>query len=302
MKQESNLPTLNSLVAFETSIRKGSMTLAAEELGITQPLVSQRIRSLEEVLGGILINRNQKPIAPTASGLKFYNEIKGNISSMLRAIDNTKNDFRETKTKISISAYFGFAFHWLMPRLQQLQKAFPDYLFEIQPTNNLSDFVSSHADILFHFSTHIGKYKFEELLIPEEVFAVCSPQFADKFGLEKGQLLTDLRHFPLLHKDVDDTRWLNWQRWSGLLSITPSNNPITFRYNNYPLVVDAAINGHGLCLGWEGLINSYISEGKLIELGPRLKSKNSGYQICSDHSSTFAIGNVIKWFIREAKH
>jgi DNA-binding transcriptional LysR family regulator len=301
MFKEADLPNFNGLVAFEATIRNRSMTLAAEELGITQPLVSQRIRALEDLLGGVLINRGKKPLAPTPAGQKFYNDLKGPMSSILRATDHAKNNLQDTKTKISISAYFGFSFHWLMPRLQRLQQAFPDYLFEILPTNSLNDLVTSHADILFHFSTHVGRYQFEELLIPEEVFPVCSTQFAEKMGLKEGQSLTDLRNLPLLHKDVDDLRWLNWQRWSEVLGVTPSNSPVSFRYNNYPLVVEAAINGHGLCLGWEGLINPFITEGKLIALGPRLKSPNRGYQICSNYRSTYAIGNVIKWFINEAK-
>jgi DNA-binding transcriptional LysR family regulator len=299
--KESELPTLNGLLCFEATVRHGSMTLAAEDLGITQPLVSQRIRALEDVVGGILIDRSKKPVTPTVEGLKYYNELRGSTSSILRATDNARKDFRDTKTKISISAYFGFAFHWIMPRLQRLQQAFPVYLFEIQPTNSLSDLTTAHADILFHFSSKIGKYQFEKMLIPEVVFPVCSPNFAIKHGLKAGQMLSDLRNLPLLHKDVDDSRWLNWQRWAQALNVKPSSSPILFRYNNYPLIVEAAIGGHGLCLGWEGLINPFIEDGKLVELGPRLKSETRGYQICSDQYANFAIGNVIKWFINEVE-
>lgn len=302
MLKESELPTLNGLLSFEATVRNRSMTLAAEELGITQPLVSQRIRALEDIVGGILIDRSKKPVSPTAEGIKYYNELRGSTSSILRATDNIRDDFKETKTKISIHAYFGFAFHWLMPRLQRLQQAFPDYLFEIQPTNSLSDLTTAHADILFHFASHIGKYQFEKMLIPEVVFPVCSPEFAKKHGLKSGQLLSDLRNLPLLHKDVDDSRWLNWQRWAEALDVKPSSSPISFRYNNYPLIVEAAIGGHGLCLGWEGLINPFIQDGKLIALGPQIKSDKRGYQICSDYRANYAIGNVIKWFINEVEH
>jgi DNA-binding transcriptional LysR family regulator len=301
MIKDSDLPTLNSLLAFEATIRHRSMTAAAKELEITQPLVSQRIRALEDILGGILVDRSTKPLTTTEAGSKFYHEMQNPLLSMLNATASAKASLRTNSTKISICGYFGFAFHWLMPRLQRLQEAFPDYHFDIQPTNSLTELLTSKADILFHFSDHIGKYKFEEFLIAEEVFPVCSPSFAAKLGLKKGDLLTDLRQLPLLHKDKEDPRWLNWQSWSEALGIKPSNFPVMFCYNNYPLVVEAAISGQGMCLGWEGLINPFIEEGKLIELGPRLKSKTRGYQICSDYYSTFAVGNVIKWLINEVK-
>ena len=299
MKQRNESPTLHSLIAFDATVKHGSMTLAAEELGISQPLVSQRIRALEEVLGGVLINRENKPTTPTMAGTKYHNEIERSLATILRATDSAKHDFNDFRTKISISAYFGFAFHWLMPRLQRLQQAFPDYLFEIQPTNSLSDLIASQADIVFHYSSLAGKYEYEHMMIEEEVFPVCSPDLAKKLGLKPGQALNNLSDFPLLHKDVDDPRWPNWKSWSKGVGIKPSNNPIGFRYNNFPLIVEAAVAGQGLCLGWKGLITSFTEEAKLVPLGPNLTSPGRGYTICSNYHSTFAIGNVIKWLVNE---
>jgi len=95
MKQRNESPTLNSLLAFDATVKLGSMTLAAEELGISQPLVSQRIRALEEVLGGVLINREHKPTSPTMAGMKYYNEIEKALATIQRATDSAKNDFND---------------------------------------------------------------------------------------------------------------------------------------------------------------------------------------------------------------
>ncbi len=299
MMKESELPTLSALQAFEASVRNQSMTAAAEELGITQPLVSQRIRSLEEVLGGVLIDRSVKPLAPTTAGLKYYHELQGPLEAIRHATVKAKSALQESRTKITISVYFGFAFHWLMPRMERLQAAFPDYLFEITPTNSLKEVLASQADIVFHFSSPNGKYSFEKLLIPEEVYPVCSPEFAQKFDLKAGDYLENLYNLPLLHKDKSDDRWFNWQNWAAKLGLNPPNTPVTFCYNNYPLMVEAAVQGKGVCLGWEGLVNSFIDEGKLIALGPRIKSTSRGYLICSNYDSTFAVGNVINWLLAE---
>lgn len=301
MKAINEQPTINSLIAFECAIRLGSMTRAAEALNISQPLISQRIRSLEEILGGVLVNRDHKPITPTKEGLHYYNEIKGSLAHILRATEHTSAALQTRTTKISIGAYFGFAFHWLMPRLQRLQQAFPDYMFEILPTNSLTDLMTLHADITFHYSSQVGNYDFEEMILPEEVFPVCSPHLAKKLGLKEGQTLGDLTGIPLLHKDIDDPRWPNWKSWSKTLSIKQSEQPISFYYNNYPLVVEAAIAGQGVCLGWNGLITPFIEEGKLIALAPKLGSSKRGYILCSNYRSTYAVGNVIKWFLEQPK-
>lgn len=301
MIKERELPTTNSLLAFEATVRHGSMTAAADELGITQPLVSQRIRTLEDDLGSVLLDRSCKPIKPTKIGLKFYARIEESIQMLSKACDMVKNETKDNKTRVSINAYFGFAFYWLVPRLNKLQEKFPDYIFEITPTNSLSDMMASSADIIFHFTDKVGKYKFEEMFIKEEVFPVCAPELIEKFKIDIDVPLYDLRALPLLHKDKDDSRWFNWINWCHLLGVQIPDEKVIFCYNNYPLVVEAAIRGEGICLGWRGLTDSFVSEGKLVELAPSFLSKNRGYLLCSDYYDTYAIKKVVDWLLAEVE-
>lgn len=46
----------------------GSFSLAAEKCFVTQPSLSTQIKNLEDELGVILLNRSEKPIAPTEAG------------------------------------------------------------------------------------------------------------------------------------------------------------------------------------------------------------------------------------------
>ncbi|EAQ63181.1 Transcriptional Regulator, LysR family protein [Marinomonas sp. MED121] len=301
MIKESDYPPLSVLIAFETTVRKGSMTAAAKELGITQPLVSQRIRSLEDYMGGVLLDRTHKPIKTTLAGRKFYQELKVYLSPLLTSLEKTKTSFNDNKIKVSISAYFGFAFYWLLPRLNKLQAHFPNYLFEVRPTNSKSDMMSFNSDISFHFCNELGEYRFEELFIEEEVFPVCSPALANKLKLSEKQTLTNLSELPLLHKDQNDARWINWQNWSNILGVNIPADPVSFCYQNYPLTIEAAIAGQGICLGWKGLLDKQLEEGTLIALKPALISPKRGYHICSNYKSTATIGPVIDWLIEEQK-
>ena len=58
--------TLNQLRAFERIVRLGSFSSAANELRLTQPSISQRIRELESALDTSLFVRNGPRITPTA--------------------------------------------------------------------------------------------------------------------------------------------------------------------------------------------------------------------------------------------
>ena len=64
----SRLPPLNSLRAFEATARRGSVSAAARELGVTHGAVSHQIRALEETLGSSLFERGSRRMRLTAQG------------------------------------------------------------------------------------------------------------------------------------------------------------------------------------------------------------------------------------------
>jgi LysR family glycine cleavage system transcriptional activator len=64
------LPPLNSLRAFEATARQGSITRAAEELGVTQSAVSHQIKTLETFTGATLLARRGNRFTLTPAGLR----------------------------------------------------------------------------------------------------------------------------------------------------------------------------------------------------------------------------------------
>ncbi|MFD2816748.1 LysR family transcriptional regulator [Paracoccus aerius] len=62
------LPPLNPLKAFETAARLGSLTLAAEEMNVSQVAVSRQVKVLEDYLGVALFRRLHRGIELTREG------------------------------------------------------------------------------------------------------------------------------------------------------------------------------------------------------------------------------------------
>jgi len=62
------ITSLNHLTVFEASARLCSFTKAAEELGVSQPAISQSIRQLETAIGIKLFKRNHRIISLTMAG------------------------------------------------------------------------------------------------------------------------------------------------------------------------------------------------------------------------------------------
>ena len=60
------------LAAFCAVVDRKSFSLAAEQLGVTQPAVSLQIRSLEKRLGERLLDRSGRRVEPTEAGRRLY--------------------------------------------------------------------------------------------------------------------------------------------------------------------------------------------------------------------------------------
>jgi DNA-binding transcriptional LysR family regulator len=60
------------LASFCAVVEQQSFSVAAEQLGVTQPAVSLQIRSLEKRLGRRLLDRSGRRVEPTEAGLRLY--------------------------------------------------------------------------------------------------------------------------------------------------------------------------------------------------------------------------------------
>lgn len=296
--EDRRLPSLKAVAAFEAAARLGSMTGAARELGTTQPAVSQRIRALEEVLGLPLFDRANRRLKPTRDGETYYEETGAALRRIVGATRRLQSHASARHQDLLLAVHFGFAHRWLLPNLARLEVAFPATLFEIFPVDRDDTPEVAAADLTIRFG------RFDRLtsgvwpLFHEAVFPICSPSCAERHGLA-GELDPDaLARVPLLHLDDMEARWLNWRSWCELSGYEAPARSTRFHYNNYPLLLNAAVQGSGLALGWSGLVESMIEEGTLVRLGPVVERREYGYILGARHPDRALIAAVVDWFRR----
>jgi len=66
----------DDLEAFVAVVRHQSISRAAQEIGIAQPLLSRRVQGLETTLGVALFDRQNKPLRPTPAGLRLAQQCR----------------------------------------------------------------------------------------------------------------------------------------------------------------------------------------------------------------------------------
>ena len=84
---------LRQVEAFKAVIENGTVSRAAEMLNISQPAVSKLIAHLEEDTGLKLFDRVKGRLAPTARGMRLYEEID-RIFAGIRQVENAVDTIR----------------------------------------------------------------------------------------------------------------------------------------------------------------------------------------------------------------
>lgn len=77
------------LEAFLAVVEAGSIMGASARLNLTQPGITRRIQVLEESLGVTLLDRQSKPLKPTADGVRAYEHGR----RILGVLEDLKTDF-----------------------------------------------------------------------------------------------------------------------------------------------------------------------------------------------------------------
>lgn len=274
MATPRRLPPLHSLVFFEAAVRHLSFTAAALELGTSQPAVSQRIGLLEEDLGVPLFKRGHRGVSLTADGLQLFNAVRDSLDGIGAAAAKIRS--RHARQVLTVATDFGFAAYWLMPRLAALRALVPNLDVRIVTTQDPFDIRGEPVDIAIAFGAGQWPGCTAQALFPEIVVPVCSPGFLAKHVLS-GQA-ADLAKLPLLHlESADPLRWLGWENWFALHDVTSTSDSHDLTLNNYPLVIQAAIAGQGVALGWTPLVDDLVRNGQLVAAFAQPTTTAHGY-------------------------
>jgi DNA-binding transcriptional LysR family regulator len=95
--------TLRQLSYLLAVADTGSFTAAARRMHVSQPTLSQQIRSLEAELGGVLLDRPPLPVGLTAAGKAFAAEARVAVGAAHRAADAARATMSEQVREVRVA-------------------------------------------------------------------------------------------------------------------------------------------------------------------------------------------------------
>ena len=131
------LPSLDLIRGFVAVGRRMSITLASQDLCLTQSAVSRQIGALEEQLGVKLLVRGYRSIAFTAEGERLFRSADGAVQQM----QDVMGEIHTTGVlrPVMLSASIGVTGLWLLPRLSRFQKLHPGVDLRVSANNRVAD-------------------------------------------------------------------------------------------------------------------------------------------------------------------
>ena len=259
-KLGKSLPPLSSLLPFEAAARLESFTRAAAELGLTQAAVSRQIRALEEDLGAQLFERRNRAVHLTEAGRELGRVVSGALEGIAAQAGHLRGVRRSGEVVLFAQLCEGL--YWVMPRLSEFHQVHPGT--EVRVTASIRPLTEAdgHFDVALQTSGRAsGSYPLA-FTASDEVFPVCSPGYLA--GRQPPLDLARLADERLLHHRAEPQDWLEWDDWLERLG-----SPLRVGYrgavfDSYPIMIQAAIEGHGMAIAWRRTTEDLLGSGALV--------------------------------------
>ncbi|WP_136635926.1 LysR substrate-binding domain-containing protein [Pseudooceanicola onchidii] len=268
-----HLPSLGALATFEVAAKHLSFTLAAKELNITQGAVSQQIRLLEKALDVPLFIRKHNALELTPAGADLSAAVAAGLDTISAGVGLLRPE--AAPQTITISATNGMAAYWLKPLIDSFRPDHPDIGFVILASDEDGAMRNySGVDIALlcgNERSEVGETL--HYLFPEAALPVCAPgyladhgPFADPQDLNRANLL----HLHERHWSADAIGWqpLGWEEWFRAQGASWGRGASSLTTNKVGLLIEAAIAGEGVMLGWQHMVTPLIAQGRLVVAHP----------------------------------
>jgi DNA-binding transcriptional LysR family regulator len=130
--------TLRQMAYWLAVVEEGSFTRAAERMHVSQPSLSQQIRSLEAELGGELLERLPRSVRLTAAGKAFLPHARMGVRSAERAMRSARSALQEQTGELEISTVRSIAAGLLPQLIRDWRKQRPLTTIRLHEKNHRS--------------------------------------------------------------------------------------------------------------------------------------------------------------------
>ncbi|GAB3485420.1 LysR family transcriptional regulator [Marinomonas epiphytica] len=306
------LPPLKALPVFEAVARLNSFSQAAIELNVSQSAISHQIRQLEDHLGETLFLRQGRHLELTHEGKLYLETISQSLSQIAQATDQIKGTL---KTQVRLLVYSSLAVYWLIPRLPNLKRLYPNLDISIEMSHGAPELSDRTGDFFITVENNKRGFTYEPFY-QENLFPVCSQAMLENIKnafhcnsmMELEKILTKsperLAEFPLITAhSLYDKYAEDWVRWFKNVHVTLPAKSQFHRFSHLALVYEAAKHSLGIALVNDYMMGETDEAQALIRLPCASVKTNAEFFLAYKESRRKETGiqDLKNWLFSEAR-
>lgn len=292
---------LNAMAHFEAVARRGTITLAAEELSVSASAVSQQIKQLEQRLGLRLFRRDGRRLSLTLEGQQLFQTASAALG-MLREVQGNLAQTREAR-RLNLRVTPGFGVRWLGPRLHDFITRNPDWDLRVDAAPDPTNFDREIMDLDIRYGSNLpgrGETGLEHrAVVQDDVLPLCSPDYLGSLpkGADPARTLAAARL-------VDSARALcQWDAWFHHTGISVARPRRAVLMDRSTMALQLAMDHAGVVLESLALAADLVAEGRLVPVIPTAPVLRfpAYWAVCpARHLKRRAVSRFLDWLDTQA--
>ncbi|NYT68400.1 LysR family transcriptional regulator [Pusillimonas noertemannii] len=264
MKNHEHWPFLHSFVKVAEA---GSFTLAAERLEISKSHLSKQISQLEQNLGTQLLVRTTRKMKLTDEGEQLYLKCTRLFGELEEAVQSAANPDSQLAGHLRVVCPDIIGEQYVARAATEISKLYPQLQVDVQVTMRTIDLIAEGYDIVVRF----GDLD-DSSLRARQVFAlphvVCaSPAYFSEHGVPDS--IDQLEAHNCLKSAFEPCVPWHFAVDGKQIEFLPKGS---WTSNSGPALVNAALQGVGICRLPEIYLRTHINAGTLVPVLEEFRS------------------------------
>ena len=271
---------LYRMLVFATVVEQGSLTAAAEALGVSRSMVSQHLKHLEQRLNLNLLHRTTRKIALSEDGSQFYHYCAELLQLAKQAEINGIPADNQLRGSLKIAAPVAFSERSLLPILGRFNQRYPKIRLNLLLDDRTPNLAEHHIDAAIIFGKQTDVDSAAVNLAQYDEYLVASPEYVSCHGTPLHP--DSLRHHQwIMHATSHlpkNCSLTNSDEQQFSVRITPFMTS-----NTHNGVLSLVTQGIGISILGEYLVRDLLASGSLVRLLPDYQLHSGDILLVHNH-------------------
>jgi DNA-binding transcriptional LysR family regulator len=247
-------------------VEAGTMTRAAEALGLTQSGVGRAIQRLETRVGVRLLDRTTRTLRLTDEGRRFWERVGPHLDGIEEAALEAAGSAQTVRGRLRVNVDPFFSRLVLSRELTRFLALHRELRLELIMRDQIGDLVADGFDMALRFGDPPVAGFTARKLLETRILTVAAPAYLAAHGRPAHP--RDLRdHACIDYQDPLTGRPFAWEFRRGD-DVVPVRQPARLMVSDVETMIGACCEGAGIAQVMQLGSRNFVASGKLVEIFP----------------------------------